>query len=207
MQLLEKEKHDFPPLPIWCLLCRGDNCQCIGWQGTKRVAFFMREEFIFEWLQEFLFPWFLLYFEKGYVPAFGNRDEGGGRVRNEAINKPAQDNPLLWAFLLWHMLIYFRTQHIEVDCFGCSSSWFLAPVLASGVLGRVHLLPSSQARCKGAHQHCLPSESLDFCQVHGGTWVPGEVGGLPTPRGLGVKGGYGTKWIWKTRLMPNPFYF
>lgn len=110
----------------------------------------MKEEFIFEWLQEFLFPWFLLYFEQGYVPAFGNREEGGGRVRNGAINKPAQDNPLLWAFLLWHMLIYSRVQHIEVDCFGCSCSWFLAPVLTSGALGRVHLLPSSWAQCRGS---------------------------------------------------------
>lgn len=141
----------------------------MGWHGTKRVAFFMREESIFEWLQEFLFPWFLLYFEKGYV--FGNRDKGGGRVRNGAINKPAQDNPFLWAFLLWHMLIDFRVHHTEVDCFGCSCSWFLAPVLVSGALGRVHLLPSSWAQCRGAHQHHLPSETLTGAQgMLGARW-------------------------------------
>lgn len=167
----------------------------------------MKEEFIFEWLQEFLFPWFLLYFEQGYVPAFGNREEGGGRVRNRAINKPAQDNPLLWAFLLWHMLIYSRVQHIEVDCFGCSCSWFLAPVLASGALGRVHLLPSSWAQRRGAHQRRLPSEHLILCQVHRGSGVPGEVGELSVPNRIVVKGEDGTKWIWKTRLMTNPFFF
>lgn len=92
-------------------------------------------------------------------------------VRNETINKPAQDSPLLSAFLLWHMLVFFRVQHIEFDCFGCSCSWFLAPVLASGVPGRVHPLPRSQAQPRGAHQHRLPSEKLVFCQGHGGNRV------------------------------------
>lgn len=88
------------------------------------------------------------------------------------------------------MLIYFRVQHIEVDCFGCSCSWFLAPVLASGVLGRVHLLPSSQAQCGETHQHSLPSENLVLCQVHGGSWVPGEVAGsVVNSQGVGAQGG------------------
>lgn len=85
-------------------------------------------------------------------------------VRNETINKPVQDSPLLWAFLLRHTLIFFRVQHIEVDCFGCSCSWFLALVLASGVQGRVHPLPVSQAQCREAHQHHLPSKKLVLFQ-------------------------------------------
>lgn len=119
-------------------------------------------------------------------------------VRNETINKPAQDSPLLSAFLLWHMLVFFRVQHIEFDCFGCSCSRFLAPVLASGVPGRVHPLPRSQAQPRGAHQHRLPSEKLVFCQGHGGNRVSGEVAGLPTPTGS-VKEVGGTKEIWKAK--------
>lgn len=80
-------------------------------------------------------------------------------VRDETINKPARDSPLLWAFLLWHMFIFFRAQHIEVDCFGCSCSWFLAPVLASGVPGRVHSLPGLQVQHRGAHRHRSPASS------------------------------------------------
>lgn len=94
--------------------------------------------------------------------------EAGGR--NETIKKTAQDNPLLWAFLLWYMFMFSRVQHIEVDCFGCSWSWFLAPILASGVPGRVHPLPSAQAQLRGAHQHHMPSKKLILCWAHRGNW-------------------------------------